>query len=307
MNDKVISKESLSEFLEQSLQDDLTVILSEIKGVLECQDIEDVHRQRVAVRRLRNHLQFFRYFGDEALKTFLLEFHNQSNEFAQLLAEIRDLDIQISLYQQYQTGFGDFGIDPYLSRMQENRQILQQKLQLFFAEMDPRQVFAAFSRDIPEMLSYHLISDVDYLAAIPAKTLCQLSSTAMARLYLLDDRSGFDELHQFRKSIRRLRYTLEIYAPWFPIDLEAQIETCHQMQDLLGVIHDLDILLLHIGQTPKEDGVAALKILPILQTARLPYHQVFGASCRSGEIMNFLQNLLHQFSNNPKASKGIYT
>jgi CHAD domain-containing protein len=58
------------------------------------------------------------------------------------------------------------------------------------------------------------------------------------------------ELHQMRIGAKRLRYTLELFAPALGGLLPSAIERIKVLQDLLGDIHDLDVV------TPLLVGVA---------------------------------------------------
>jgi CHAD domain-containing protein len=52
-----------------------------------------------------------------------------------------------------------------------------------------------------------------------------------------------ESLHNMRIATKRLRYTLEIFAPTLPSDAIAVLETIETIQEQLGAIHDLDILI----------------------------------------------------------------
>ncbi len=57
----------------------------------------------------------------------------------------------------------------------------------------------------------------------------------------LKDPSRVTELHEMRIAAKRLRYTLEIFAPPLGGVIPAVIERLKVLQDLLGDIHDLDV------------------------------------------------------------------
>ena len=50
------------------------------------------------------------------------------------------------------------------------------------------------------------------------------------------------ELHALRISCKRLRYSLELFAPALP-KLKSAAERLRQLQDELGEVHDCDVLL----------------------------------------------------------------
>ena len=56
------------------------------------------------------------------------------------------------------------------------------------------------------------------------------------------DPARVTELHQMRIAAKRLRYTLELAAPYFGPDVAAAIREVKNLQELLGTIHDADVL-----------------------------------------------------------------
>jgi CHAD domain-containing protein len=52
-----------------------------------------------------------------------------------------------------------------------------------------------------------------------------------------------ESLHNMRIATKRLRYTLEIFAPTLPPAVLDALETIETIQEQLGAIHDLDILI----------------------------------------------------------------
>ncbi len=52
-----------------------------------------------------------------------------------------------------------------------------------------------------------------------------------------------EELHNMRISIKRLRYTMEFFATIYDRDFRDFIDTTIELQDLIGDIHDSDVVL----------------------------------------------------------------
>lgn len=59
----------------------------------------------------------------------------------------------------------------------------------------------------------------------------------------IDDPERTLELHQMRIAAKRLRYTMEIFAPFHGEEFTAAIEQIKKIQELLGSIHDADVLV----------------------------------------------------------------
>ncbi len=60
--------------------------------------------------------------------------------------------------------------------------------------------------------------------------------------YIKDPRR-VPELHEMRIAAKRLRYTLEIFAPFFAPGLKQAIDQIKGVQEFLGKIHDADVLV----------------------------------------------------------------
>jgi len=51
------------------------------------------------------------------------------------------------------------------------------------------------------------------------------------------------ELHQMRIAAKRLRYTLELFAPFYDAEFRKAIDEVKAIQETLGSIHDADVLV----------------------------------------------------------------
>lgn len=58
----------------------------------------------------------------------------------------------------------------------------------------------------------------------------------------IKDPARVSELHQMRIAAKRLRYTLEVFAPVMRGVIPPFVERLKVLQDLLGDIHDLDVI-----------------------------------------------------------------
>jgi CHAD domain-containing protein len=82
----------------------------------------------------------------------------------------------------------------------------------------------------------------------------------MARKYLtrgaqaLRSNSDWEELHQFRLATKRIRYTLEIFAPLYGPGFAARIEHVKKVQTLLGEANDF---IMASGLLRESDGQEA--------------------------------------------------
>jgi len=59
----------------------------------------------------------------------------------------------------------------------------------------------------------------------------------------IDDPARIAELHQMRIAAKRLRYTMELFAPFYGPGFAAAIDRVKNVQEQLGRIHDADVLV----------------------------------------------------------------
>ena len=57
------------------------------------------------------------------------------------------------------------------------------------------------------------------------------------------EEGNINAFHRLRISLKRLRYTSEILLPLFPWISEARLNNMHALQQVMGDIHDLDLLI----------------------------------------------------------------
>ncbi|HXG24337.1 MAG TPA: CHAD domain-containing protein [Chthonomonadales bacterium] len=68
----------------------------------------------------------------------------------------------------------------------------------------------------------------------------------------IDDPERTLELHQMRIAAKRLRYTMETFAPFYGEVFIAAIEQIKKIQELLGSIHDADVLVPELAEYLQE-------------------------------------------------------
>lgn len=279
----------------QTLTANLDAITSEIDGVLLNEDIEFIHRFRVAIRRLRNNVTIFQSFGSHALESALAEFHQQTDSLAILLAEARDLDIQQVLITEHLADNHPVAAVALTGLVSEKRQQIQHEIT---ADLQ----VTAFDSQIENFktLLKSMFPRESRMPSLPADMPVRANARACAQtiagLYLMRDNIDALERHQFRKVVRRLRYTLECFQPYFSFDLQPSIDYVHLIQDLLGNIHDLDILLQIVADNRTNLHLLDQDIFVPLHNAQSPYLEQFKQVCESGSFMQELQDLLKQFN-----------
>lgn len=70
----------------------------------------------------------------------------------------------------------------------------------------------------------------------------------------IHDPANVEELHNMRIAAKRLRYTLEIFAPSLGPDAGATLKTVEEIQEQLGAIHDCDVLFPLLSATLEKEA-----------------------------------------------------
>lgn len=219
-------------------------IEDEIDNVLTGEDIEYIHRMRVASRRLRNGLELFK---DCLPKKKARAWQDHIRKITHSLGKARDLDIQIALLNglydesldaKYKPGFRRL-----LLRLKQRRTKAQKQVNRALLDLQE-------SKSLKKMRSHFEAqsakADGLYLFT---PSLYQRASTAINRALadflsyedFIHSPEHIDKLHAMRLAGKKLRYTLEIFAPIYKQALIPHLQVMKEIQDQLGSIHDDDV------------------------------------------------------------------
>ncbi|EFC90436.1 CHAD domain containing protein [Dethiosulfovibrio peptidovorans DSM 11002] len=206
-------------------------------------DVEWLHKARVATRRIRSVLELMDgLFSELDLKGWRRKFR----ELGRGLGEARDLDVRMEfLSDEEKCGYdGTVGIARLSLRLRQRREALNPFL-LDVVESSLRwNLWAAVSDRLSPLMGKSYLDDgreddfprewIDL--ALDDRTLRVVGHDAFVR-------SGYnrDLWHRLRKDGKRLRYTMEIYDPAIGGGFKKSISILKEMQDRLGLIHDLDL------------------------------------------------------------------
>jgi CHAD domain-containing protein len=218
-------------------------------------DVQAVHQARVATRRLREALPLVaRGRTGKSLKKSV-------RKLTRVLGPVRELDVALMNLDQLRTS-GDMS-EAAIARL---RQLITEERQRLGAEMvrrishynlpkfqkkaveaarrgpvpagvrDPRRIAAAFAR-----------------AARRAEGLRAAMENA-AGIYLPD------RLHEVRIAVKKLRYALEIAQDLSGSRATARIGKLKRVQDLLGRMHDLEMLIARTRAVQSRAGAPNLEL-----------------------------------------------
>jgi CHAD domain-containing protein len=237
----------------------LEAFSKEIEGVKTAQDIEHIHRMRVASRRLRAALPLFMScFPERKYHQWLLEIQKMTRA----LGYARDTDVQIAFItkiikkrgdgrQNDQTDISSFVHDKgdaeavLLLQLQKKRSKLQAAVLTDLEKLEKSGI-------IEEMRSFFLTqtSGINQkpkksrpfgIPPVAALRISRRLETLLSYERWVHNMDAVAEHHAMRIAAKRLRYTIEIYAPLYRLGLKKYLSRVKKIQEILGDMHDCDV------------------------------------------------------------------
>jgi CHAD domain-containing protein len=213
-------------------------------------DVTSVHQARVGTRRLRAALPLIASGGSRR------KLERVVRDLTRALGPVRELDVALQMLAEFeaQPGIAAEAIDCLRNSIVADRQQL-------YVEM----VHRIDHTDLGKLEKKALATphaDVEPVAAVrtAAERLDSARQRAARRAEALraaiENAAGIylpDRLHDVRIAIKKLRYAMEISRELSRSRATARIQTLKKTQDLLGRMHDLEIL---IARTRAVQGAA---------------------------------------------------
>lgn len=226
----------------------------------EAQDIEFIHRMRVASRRIRSCLPIFeKCFPPKKYRQWRKDIRNITRS----LREARDADVQISFLKTYIDKLKEeslrLGADRYFLRLRQHREQMQQRV----------------IKSIDRLLESGVVEDMEKLCRKNRMDRAEVNSPETYQKALVHITSRLDEIfahessvyipenikehHAMRIAVKRLRYTMEVFSPLYEGELDNQIAVCKKLQDILGDMHDCDVWMDYLPQFMEEERAYSRK------------------------------------------------
>ena len=198
---------------------------------------EAIHDLRVSIRRLDSSLRIFPNNIRSRQKTS--DYRSQYKELFKINSEIRDIDIISSKLKKYRTRIA-------LDRAKSLEQDLQEQRSEKLKEARENALLANNLK--PLQIDKNDISDRKLQQRFQ-RVVTRFAGRIDQRLPIVTSDIGkVKELHELRKDCKKLRYTLEV------LDSQARqnklvlslIEYLEDLQDVLGSIHDCDVMIQYL-------------------------------------------------------------
>jgi CHAD domain-containing protein len=226
----------------------VTQLAEQLEGVRAAEDIEFVHRARVATRRLRTALRMFRdCFGCRKVKRWRKAIRCVTKS----LGNARDRDVQIEYLCRMLSALGAKecfpGVARLLVQLERDRERFQREVveaaDCLEAAGTLNQMRRATDRAYRKTVTGPFCFPCgEALAEIKRHVLRQLNELLQHEDSLADPKDR-EHHHMMRIAAKRLRYTLEISRPMCPGRLDDAVEKVKRLQTLLGDLHDCDVWL----------------------------------------------------------------
>ncbi len=243
---KPLTDESCLQLAARYLRRQVKQLAGQIEGVRKAEDVECVHRARVASRRLRAGLRFFAdcYPGGRAQV-----WRKGIRKVGRDLGRARDLDVQIAYVRESLSRVADGRLVPGIARVlvqiERKRDEIQPKVLAATARLLESRVLHEIlqaTKKVPgEGKKGASIEPSDALYEHAAAQIGGRSNDLLAFRACLADANDYRQHHAMRIAAKRLRYTVEICKPIYGERATASIDALKQVQSFLGEIHDCDV------------------------------------------------------------------
>lgn len=206
------------------------------------QDIEGVHKMRVATRKLRSN---YRVFGDYIPTKYHEDFPYYLKHTARVLGNVRDLDVMMQRtadYVENQLNGRASALKTLSAIDQAEHRAARTQLLTWLDSKD----YARFIKHFENLLADPLHTNrfkpdgrprrvrvADVLPSIVYETYGNVRCYEM-----LFPTQRYDLLHRLRISAKRLRYTLDAFSDVLGDNGEAFITSLKQLQEHLGDLND---------------------------------------------------------------------
>lgn len=226
----------------------LEALQIEIPGVRQAEDIECIHRMRVASRRLHNAMGLFADCLPAKKKIIWLK---ETRQVRRALGTARDLDVQIDRVAKFEANLTNLhhrpGVRRLIMRLRLKRIPQQRKVLRALETLDASHVVLQMGDRLRP--GARLVAlEGNYCPALYQHSFEAIQS-ALENLLKYDSivaqPEKKTELHAMRIAAKNLRYTLESMAPLYGGSIESKLQSFIQImrktQDALGEIHDCDV------------------------------------------------------------------
>lgn len=205
------------------------------------EDIEVIHNMRVSLRRLWAAMTSFSHYFNQK-KFFRLS--QKTRTLARKLGQVRDLDVLIELLEKHSKHLEEkssttLTISYLVSQWQSERLKYRSKLFKYLEKLANKEFERKF------LTFFDSITQNKYKESKKTKNEKKIFLDTLKNFYRHAPKENFssERLHQLRIAAKKLRYSLEFYEICFNQPLTSYLKTLKEIQELLGDLHDCDVMV----------------------------------------------------------------
>lgn len=245
-------------------------VFSNEAGVREGFDPEAVHDIRVALRRLQAALRMFRgCYPPQKLRRYRLRLRKLLGAFG----AVRDQDILIDALSQHEDSQPE-PVKKALARIVAERRTVQQQervtVLLLLDKLQRANLSDNLLRFVKGARAFKREAPQGHFAAEAAAMAQRVLADWNDRRRQVQGRDDPETLHQMRIAVKRLRYALELARLAKGEDYHECLGRLTDMQQVLGDLHDADMVLQCLAESLPDAPVEAIKgLAEIMRTTKL--------------------------------------
>jgi CHAD domain-containing protein len=292
----------------------LNKLIDRIDGVASGEDPEDIHRMRVASRRLRTAMALFK---DCLPKKKRKLWRKMIRRVTKDLGPARDLDVQIAFIENFRAEHADeelqSGLESLLDELRARRAELQPSVLSSMNELRAHPALSEMAR---------VVEDLQQQAGEPDGQACtedtgrRAGAKIMRRLrellehepWVLEPHAA-ENHHDMRIAAKRLRYAMELLNAVWGDRLDQPVRVVKGFQRVLGTVHDCDVWL-ELGPEFLRDHPRADELRPGVQcllddrsTVRRKLFGEFVDTWRRCQAERFWEDLYRLIHSRPLAAE----
>jgi CHAD domain-containing protein len=216
-----------------------------------------LHQARVATRRLRAALPLI------ASGSRQKKLEHAVRKLTRALGPVRELDVELQLLEEMQAS----GEVPRPAVARLRRAVLEERRTLhrdMLAQLEDYDVGRLRKRALSatrKRVEQRAATSRDPAQRLAARARAARRAAVVAAA--VGDAGGLylpDRLHRVRVAVKKLRYALEVVASLGGARVDAQVRALKQVQDLLGRMHDLEVLIARTRDVQGSSSAPTLKL-----------------------------------------------
>ena len=217
-------------------------LVREKEGAIASQDIECLHRMRVASRRLRTSFQIFKgLFPEEKLT----KWKKYIRKIARVSGKARDLDVLIEFLKEFRGGLKNPAhkteIKQLLDFLRQRRQKLQGAVVGVLDEFEQKEIAGRIIKTMNALSPISKNGTPGTIYRVGRKNIVKKLNDLLSYKAYVYQPHNVDKLHRLRIAAKRLRYTLEAFALVYGKKTDKFLESVVKIQRLLGDLHNFDV------------------------------------------------------------------